>query len=96
MTRTTPALLSIGGAILVAALAWWWITYGYVVGYGYLSWRDAGVCLVGNSDICALAKALCFGAHPRLLIAYWSSAFWIGLVVLSASLFTAGHARAIE
>jgi hypothetical protein len=93
---TTPALLSIGGAILLAALVWWWITYGEVVNYGYLSWREAGACLVGNSDICALAKALCFGAHPRLMITYWSSSFWIGLAVLAASLLTAGGARAVE
>lgn len=96
MRRTTPALLLItGGAILIAALAWWWITYGEVVGYGYLSWREAGACLVGNSDICALAKALCFGTHPRLIIAYWSSAFWVALAVLSVSLLAAGRAKAV-
>jgi hypothetical protein len=67
-----------------------------VLAYGYLSWRDAGACPVGNSDICTLAKALCLGAHPRLIIAYWSSAFWIGTAVLSASLQTAGRARAVE
>jgi hypothetical protein len=96
MRRTTPALLSIGGAILFAALAWWWITYGDVVGYGYLSWREAGACLVGNSEICALAKTVCFGAHPRLIVAYWSSAFWLALAILSASLLTGGRARAVE
>jgi hypothetical protein len=95
MSRATLALLFLGGAILAAALAWWWITYGEVVGFGYLSWREAGACLVGNSDICALAKALCLGAHPRLIIAYWSSAFWIGLAFVSASLLTESRARAI-
>jgi hypothetical protein len=96
MRRTTPALLSIGGAILIGALAWWWITYGEVVGYGYLSWREAGACLIGNSDVCALAKALCFGAHPRPIVAYWSSAFWLALAVLSASLLSASRARMVE
>ena len=96
MRGTTGALLSIGGAIFLAALAWWWVTYGEAVAYGYLSWREAGACLVGNSDICTLAKALCLGAHPRLIIAYWSSAFWIGMAVLSASLLTAGRPRAVE
>jgi hypothetical protein len=46
-----PASLSIGGVIVVAAFGWWWITYGEVVKYGYLSWREAGHCLVWNSDI---------------------------------------------
>jgi hypothetical protein len=95
MSRATLALLFLGAAVLLAALAWWWITYGEVVGYGYLSWREAGACLVGNSDICALAKALCVGAHPRLIIAYWSSAFWIGLSFVSASLLTGSRARAV-
>ena len=97
MRRTTPTLLSIGGgAILVAALGWWWTTYGEVVAYGYLSWREAGVCLIGNSEICTLAKALCFGAHPRFVIAYWSSAFWVALAILSASLLTAGRMEAFR
>lgn len=37
---------------------------GEVVNYGYLSWREAGNCLLGNSDICTLVKALCLGSHP--------------------------------
>lgn len=67
-----------------------------MVNYGYLSWREAGDCLVRNSDICSLAKALCLGSHPRLLIPYWTSAFWSSLIVLSASLMTAGRARAVR
>ena len=39
-----------------------------------------------DSDICALAKVLCLGAHPRALTAYWTSAFWLGFGVLSLSL----------
>jgi hypothetical protein len=67
-----------------------------VVGYGYLSWREASSCLVHNSDICTLAKALCLGSHPRALIAYWTSAFWLGLIVLSVSLLTVRPAKAFE
>jgi hypothetical protein len=91
MNRATPALLSIGGATLLLALAWWWITFRETVGYGYLSWREAGACLVGSSGICTLAKALCLGAHPRLIVAYWSSFFWIGLAVVSVSLLAGGR-----
>jgi hypothetical protein len=62
MRRLTPVLVAFGSATVVAAVAWWWITYGEVVGYGYLSWREAGGCLVQSSDICSLAKALCLGS----------------------------------
>ncbi len=95
MTRATLTLISIGGAVLLAAIAWWWLTYGEVVGYGYLSWREAGGCLVANSDLCSLAKALCLGSHPRLLLAYWTSAFWSGAVLLSASLLMLDRTRAL-
>jgi hypothetical protein len=96
MSRATPTLLAIGAATLAAAFGWWWITYREVIGYGYLSWREAGGCLVGSSDICTLAKALCRGAHPRLIVAYWSSAFWIGLAALSVSFLTAGRQKAVQ
>jgi len=81
-------MLAAGAVTLAAALFWWWATFGDVVQYGYLSWSEAGRCLVRDSDICALAKVLCLGSHPRTLIAYWTSAFWIGLGVLSLSLLT--------
>jgi len=87
-------LLAVGAAIVFAAFIWWWTTFGDMVRYGYLSWREAGQCLVRDSDICALAKVLCLGAHPRIVIAYWTSAFWIGLGVLSLSLVTSGRREA--
>ena len=96
MSRMTPTLVAIGGALLLVAITWWWITYREVIGYGYLSWREAGTCLVGSSDICTLAKALCLGAHPRLIVAYWSSAFWIGLAALSVSFLAAGRQKAVQ
>jgi hypothetical protein len=86
------AFLFVGGAIVVVALAWWWTTYVEVVKYDYLSWREALNCLVWHSDVCSLATALCLGSHPRVLINYWSSAFWIGLTALSTSLFLTGRA----
>lgn len=94
MSRVGPLLLAVGGAVVAAAIVWWWITYGEVVNYGYLSWREAGHCLVRNSDICSLAAALCLGSHPRLLVAYWSSALWLGLIAVSASLLIVGRAKA--
>lgn len=94
--RTPAALSGLGGLIIAGAAAWWWITHGEVVGYGYLSWREAGACLMHNSDICTLAKALCLGSHPRGLIAYWTSAFWVGLFVLFVSLLTVRASKPSE
>ena len=93
MNRPTLALITLGGATIAAALAWWWTTFSAFIGYGYLSWPEASRCLLHDSDICALAKVLCLGAHPRLFFAYWTSAFWIGVAILSASLWTAQSGR---
>jgi hypothetical protein len=81
-------LLAAGATVLVAAIGWWWTTFGDVVTYGYLSWTEAGRCLVHDSDICALAKMLCLGSHPRSLVTYWTSTFWLGLGIVSISLLT--------
>jgi hypothetical protein len=86
--RLTHALLALGSATVVGAIAWWWITFDDVIRFGYLSWPEAEGCLIQNSDICSLAKALCLGSHPRFLIAYWASIFWLGVVIVSASLLT--------
>jgi len=91
--HAAPALLAAGSFTIIAAIAWWWITYGEVVTFGYLSWTEAGGCLVQSSDVCSLAKALCLGSHPRILVAYWASAFWLGAIVLSSSLFVSDHKR---
>jgi hypothetical protein len=79
-------LLAAGAGIVVAALLWWWATFGDVIRYGYLSSGEATRCLIKDSDICTLAKALCLGSHPRTILAYWTSAFWVGVGVLSLSL----------
>ena len=94
MSRMTQVLLVTGAAVIAAAIGWWWITYGEVVRYGYLSWFEAGDCLVQNSDTCSLAKALCLGTHPRTLVAYWTSAFWLGVIVIFGSLLMAGRSKA--
>ena len=64
--RLKPALLALGSATVVSAIGWWWMTFGEVIRFGYLSWHEAGGCLVQNSDICSLAKALCLGSPSPL------------------------------
>lgn len=90
--RLTTVFIIAGGVIVTGAIAWWWTTFSYVIGYGYMSWPEAGRCLVHDSDLCALAKALCLGSHPRTVVTYWTSAFWLGVGMLSISLLTA-HRR---
>jgi hypothetical protein len=82
----SKVLLAAGAAVLTASIGWWWTTFEDVVVYGYLSWPQAGRCLVHDSDICTLAKVLCLGSHPRFLVTYWTSAFWLGLGIVSISL----------
>ncbi|MDQ0471984.1 hypothetical protein [Labrys wisconsinensis] len=88
----TRALFAAGALILLGAVGWWWLTYRDVVGYAYMDLSAAGACLVGDSDTCRLARALCRGAHPLALAAYRAAAFWAGIALLSAGL-TAGVRR---
>jgi hypothetical protein len=94
MIAISKRALTAGGIVVtLAALGWWWRTYYEVVGYGYLSWPEAGRCLVGDSTICSLAKALCLGSHPRNFVAYWSSVFWSGVALLSVSALVSGDRK---
>jgi hypothetical protein len=91
MNRLPIALLALGALVVVASAAWWWITYGEVIRYNYISAGEAGVCLLGDSEICRLARALCRGAHPVTVAAYRAAVFWIGVAALSASLLAPGR-----
>ncbi len=84
----TKLLAAAGSVALAVAIVWWWTTFGDVVGYGYLSGREAGRCLIGDSDLCALARTLCLGAHPKTLIPYSAAAFWLAVGCFSISLLT--------
>jgi hypothetical protein len=86
MARSKPAFIVAGVALSLAAIVWWWQTYWQVVGFGYLSWPEAGKCLIVDSTICTLAKALCLGSHPREFLAYASTALWGGVALLSVGL----------
>ena len=88
MTRLSLGLLAAGAFVLCTSVGWWWLTYSDVIGYDYISIREAGRCLTGDSDICRLARSLCRTSHPLALLDYSASAFWIGLVALSSGFCT--------
>ena len=90
MKRLASSLLVLGAAAMVAALGWWWLTYRDVIQFDYLPARQAAYCLVGETDICALARALCRGAHPLDLVAYSSAGLWVGFGLLCIGLIMDG------
>jgi hypothetical protein len=83
-------LLAVGAVVLASAVGWWWLTYADVIQYAYLSAPEAAACLVGRSDTCDLARALCRGSHPAAGLGYWWGTFWIGFGLASASLTISG------
>jgi len=93
MNRVWISLFAISALAIVASVGWWWSTYGDVIHYNYISASEASVCLFGDSDICRLARALCRGVHPAVVIAYSAATLWIGVGALSASLMGFGLQR---
>jgi hypothetical protein len=93
MNRFGRLLIPAGAAGLVLAVAWWWLTYRDVIGFGYLPASEAGYCLVGETDICALARALCRGTHPLDIASYSSIGLWVGFLVLCVGLIIDGWKR---
>ena len=94
MRRISLLLVALGALAVATSVGWWWLTYGDVIRYDYISAREAGVCLVGDSEICRLARALCRGTHPTVVIAYRAATFWVGLAAVSASLMFTGNRSA--
>jgi hypothetical protein len=90
LNRLPIPLLALGVIVFAASMAWWWITYSDVIRYNYIGAGEASVCLIGDSEICKLARALCRGAHPIAVIAYRATTFWIGAASVSASLLMLG------
>lgn len=93
IARVGNILLACGGVAIVAAGAWWWLTYGEVIRYNYIGAQEAAFCLTGNSEICRLARALCRGAHPTTFAAYRAGLLWAGFLAVSlAALMPRGAA----
>jgi hypothetical protein len=85
-----------GAAILVSPIAWWWLTYREVIQYNYLGLGEASLCLVMDTDICRLARALCRGDHPREIINYSDTFFWLAVVLLSSAVLRWAGALSIQ
>ncbi len=76
-------LIALGLLALFTAAAWWWVVYSQVVGSAALSVGEAAPCLVGTSDLCSLAQALCRGDHLLGIRRYSPDLFWIGIAATS-------------
>jgi hypothetical protein len=96
MRRIAIALMIVGAVFMLIAIGWWWLTYRDVIGYAYIPAREAGYCLVGETDICALARVLCRGAHPLALANYSSISLWLGFAMLCSGLWMDGWRRPAE
>jgi hypothetical protein len=91
--RLAAALIVLGVAAMLLALGWWWLTYRDVIQFAYVSAREASYCVVGETDICALARALCRGAHPLAIATYSSLSLWAGFSLLCIGLVIDGWRR---
>jgi hypothetical protein len=88
-TRLAWAVALLGGLTLLAAIGWWWLVYQPVVLSALLSPAQALPCLVGSSDICTLAQALCKASHPFGIRHYYAAISWISFGLLSGGLLLA-------
>ncbi len=85
-------LLAAGGTTVVAALAWWSLTFWPTVSNDYLSVTEAGRCLVVDSSLCRLATSLCGARHALLVAAYSPVVLWSGAAAAFCGLWTPVHA----
>ncbi|MFT4182725.1 MAG: hypothetical protein QM636_12510 [Rhizobium sp.] len=97
MSKThLPILISFVGGIAVAlGLAWWWLVFSEVIKAEYIGYGQAATCIVGTSDLCSLAEALCKANHFLGIKYYSSELFWSGLATLSVGLILTSRQRSV-
>ena len=79
LRRVPDVLLAAGATTVLAALAWWGLTFWPTVSNDYLSVTEAGRCLLADSSLCRLATTLCGARHAALVLAYSPLPFWFGV-----------------
>ena len=75
-----------GTAAIGAAIGWWFILFPTVVENTGLTLGQALPCVASNSDVCTLAMAICGGNHLFGVRHYSPNLFWVGAILISASL----------
>jgi hypothetical protein len=86
-------MLAAGGAVLFLAVIWWWETYRDVVAAGLVAKADAGTCLLGDREACALGRGLYQATHPLPVIDYPPALLWAGLLLTALGVYGAQRAR---
>ncbi|WKW52111.1 hypothetical protein [Rhodomicrobium lacus] len=87
LRHITAARIALAGTVaLVAAMAWWWLAFQPLIEIADMPLSSAAACLVADSDLCSLARALCRRPHLLDLDSYHPAAFWsaFGLLSLAA------------
>jgi hypothetical protein len=88
--RTDAVLMTLGAAMLVAAVAWWALAFQTVVRLDYLGLPQALRCSVAGGSLCQLALSLCSGVHPLGIRSYSPALLWVGLAVFSGGMLARG------
>ena len=87
LVRLAPAAMLAAGVLTTfGAVLWWGLTYWQVWAYDYVSFPQAGKCLVADSTICRLAASLCTGQHRALVSIYSPVTLWAGALLLAGGL----------
>ncbi|HEV7322852.1 MAG TPA: hypothetical protein VGO04_29980 [Ensifer sp.] len=86
--RFPHIVTAIGAILFLLGIGWWWLVFRQVIAADYLTLPQAARCLVGTTDICTLAQALCQSDHVLGITRYSTEIFWTSapLLVLGLTL----------
>jgi len=89
-------LIAGGSAAIFLAVGWWWLSYRDIIGQGCITGHEAGYCVVGETEVCARARALCGRHHPPGITYHASIGLWLGMLALCTGLVLDGWKRVDE
>ncbi|WP_377298665.1 hypothetical protein [Rhizobium sp. SGZ-381] len=81
-TRLPIVLSALASLVLAVSVAWWWLVFSTVISNGYVTHRQAIVCMAAETDLCRLAQALCTQTHVFELRWYAPESLWIAAALL--------------